>query len=107
MNSVPDHLTITVPELTKTTLLRVTALKGITAENAALLMVQFACRMLEDGGLKSDTDLASDLDFSAAFRTQAMKRTDQLLGVAEQVLLQSQAVHRGLRNRSFSDQTEA
>ena len=106
MKLVPEQISVSIPEPTRLTLARVMALKGITPESAATQMVQFACRILEDGGLQKDSDLATDLDFSAAFRTRTLKRTDQLLGVAEKILLESQGLHRGLRNRSFSDAKE-
>jgi hypothetical protein len=66
-------------------------------------MVNFCCRLMEEGALQKGTELIADLDFAKASRVQTIRRVDQILGVAEKVLLESQGLQRGLRNRAFGE----
>jgi hypothetical protein len=92
-----------ITEQSRATLKRVATVKGITAESAGSVMVNFCCRLMEEGALQKGTELIADLDFAKAYRVQTIRRADQILGVAEKVLLESQGLQRGLRNRAFGE----
>ena len=96
-------LVVTIPENTRESFLRICKSKQITPEHAASLMIYSACRSLDELPPSTGTDLLADLEFSKGMKQQAMKRLDQLIGVAERVILDSQGINRALRNRNFNE----
>lgn len=101
MKPIDTPIEVEVPASAHDTLRRVCASKGITPSTAAAIMVAFCCRLLEETPMNEADTLPAELDFNRHIRTQNQKRADQLLGVAEKVLLEAQGIHRGMRNRSF------
>lgn len=98
----PIQLTVILPDVTAQRLERICKAKSISLEEGTRIMLYFSCRLLEDGGLKESTDLLDDLDFGKAERQQVDLRANQLLAQAETVILDAQALHRGLRGRLIS-----
>ena len=95
----PREVTIAIPESCQAVLKTVCSTKRIPPEVAAATMVYFACRLLEEAPLNAKSDLLTELDFARGLRMNTEQRADQLLGLVERVLLDSQGVHRAVRNR--------
>ena len=77
--------------------------KGLTPEQAAALIVQFGCRMLEDGSLNDEATLMDDLDLCRDLRRKMEARLDELLPLAEKALLDAVGLQRSMRNKVFSE----
>jgi hypothetical protein len=98
----PDEVLVTIPGNLQQFLDQVCKAKGLTREQAASLMVFFACRLLQESPMQPDADFLVELDFARAFRLQTGRRADQLLGLEDRLLLDSQGVHRAQRNRTIA-----
>jgi len=77
-------------------------LKGISEAQAALLMIEYGCELLDAGKLHSDQDLKSDLDFSREYRVNIERHLDEVISLAEKTLLDSQGIQKGLQSRLFN-----
>lgn len=101
-NSLPEEISVEVPVSVQETFQRVSKSKDLTHGTTAAIMIAFCCRLLEELPMNKADSLSIELDFARSIRTQNQKRADQLLGVAEKVLLESQGIQRGVRNRAFA-----
>ena len=104
---IPSEVTVAVPEQCREILAHLRLSKGLDPEKAASLMIYFACRLLEECPPQKDAELLADLDFAKGMRSRTVRRADEILGHAEKVLLESQGLHRGLRNRSLSNPSKS
>lgn len=104
--TIPAEVTVILTERSRETLAHLCESKNLTPGAAASIIVNATCRLLEETPREKGADLATEVDFARAFIRQILRRLDQALGVAEKILLDSQALHRGLRNRPFGAPAE-
>lgn len=93
-----NSLVVTVPEQSRSTLVSIAETKHLSPDRVAAIMIQFACRIMAEQSFRKGSDLATDLDLAKSSRMHANRRVEQLQGVTEKVILESQVILQSLRN---------